>query len=200
MNLDNIVPEYKSKNPLVKKLFYDRLECAFSFSQPGANQTILDVGTGNGILLKTLSRPFPDNKYTGIDVLREIDTLSIPNVHFIIDDIRHTSFESRSFDVIYCLDVLEHIEELYMAVYEIERILKKEGLLIVSMPLESWLYKTARFLLKGTFSQERGPCSSPHFWSAKGLMNLLENKFKLQRSKKLFPILPFFQIASYKIS
>jgi ubiquinone/menaquinone biosynthesis C-methylase UbiE len=197
MKLDEIVPEYNSKNPLVKKLFYDRIKYALFFSKIRNSQEILDIGTGNGILIRMLRKKFPKNNYTGIDMHRGIRNLEIPDTKLLVADVRKLPFKSNTFDRIFCLDVLEHIKELDKAISEIKRVMKDDGILVVSMPQESWIYKTARFFLKGTFSQEKGPCASPHYWNAKQLMKRLGKFFMLKKHKKLFPAFTLFHIASY---
>ena len=197
-SLDEIVPEYDSCNPFVRRLFMDRLKYAEKFSRITSNQKVLDIGTGNGILLKRLSLRHKDTKFVGLDTNPQIKELSIFNTEFVLGDVRRQTFISSIFDIIYCLDVLEHVKELNQAISEIKRVLKNGGQLIVSVPQETVLYKTGRFLIKGTFSQEKGPCASPHFWNAKQLIKHLNNNFKLQKQKVLYKPFPFFQVLSYE--
>ena len=41
---------------------------------------------------------------------------------------------ANSIDIVYCNQVLEHIEDLFKVMNEIPRILKKDGLLIITVP------------------------------------------------------------------
>jgi len=197
-NIDKIFPEYNSNNPLVRKVFKDRLSYAIKLSNLSSNQKILDVGTGNGILLKMLNSKY-NNKFVGLDINKDIRKLKLPNTSFIICDARRLSFKSNSFDMIYCLDVLEHIKELDLVIRDIKRVLKYKGQLVVSVPQENILYKCARFLLKGTLSKEKGPSTSPHLWNAKQIINQLNKNFNLRRKKVLYKPLSLFQILSYEI-
>lgn len=196
--LDDIVPEYYSSNPLVRKLFIDRLYYALEFSNFDNNLRVLDAGTGNGILLNMLSLKYEDIHFVGLDTNNQIGELKMANTEFVVGDVRQKPFKTSTFDIVYCLDVLEHVRELNAAIEEIKRVLRRGGQLIVSVPQESFLYKCGRFLIKGTFSQERGPCASPHFWKAKELIEELKKNFELSKKKVLYRPFTFFQILSYE--
>ena len=196
-DLDGIVPEYFSSNPIVKRLFIDRLYYALKFSNINSDLRVLDAGTGNGILLKMLSLRHQGIRLVGLDMNSQISMLKIAGTAFVVGDVRKNPFRPNTFDVIFCLDVLEHVYELNEAINELKRVLFKGGRLIVSVPQETFLYKCGRFLLKGTFSQEKGPCSSPHFWNAKQLIEEINKNFVLREKKALYWPFTFFQILSY---
>lgn len=196
--LQDIVPEYFSANPIVKKLFIDRLYYALKLSNMDGTLRILDAGTGSGILLNMLSLRYDNMRFIGLDNNSQISELKIPNTEFVVGDIKEEPFKSSTFDIVYCLDVLEHVSELDEAIEEIKRVLRNGGQLIVSVPQESILYKFGRFLLKGTFSQEKGPCASPHFWNAKEIIEHISKYFELQQKKILYRPFSLFQVLSYE--
>ena len=197
-SLDKIFPEYNSNNPLVRKIFWDRLAYAIKLSNLSSNQKVLDIGTGNGVLLKMLNAKY-NNKFVGIDINKDIEKLKLPNINFIVGDTRKLPLGSDSFDIVYCLDVLEHIKELKLVISEIKRVLRDRGQLIISVPQENVLYKFARLLIKGTFSKEKGPCTSPHFWNASQIIKHLNKNFNLRETKVLYKPLFFFRILSYEV-
>ncbi len=53
-------------------------------------------------------------------------------VTFSIQDLDSLSFESNSFDMVYCISVLEHLCEKKAVLKEFSRILKQSGLLILT--------------------------------------------------------------------
>lgn len=55
----------------------------------------------------------------------------------IVGDITKTTFEDESWDVIVCVQTLEHIPNLFDVSPETSRILKKGGFLIIDSP---WMY------------------------------------------------------------
>lgn len=52
-------------------------------------------------------------------------------------DITKIDLESSSFDVVFCNHVLEHVNNYNVALKEINRILKKDGILICSVPVDT---------------------------------------------------------------
>lgn len=60
-------------------------------------------------------------------------------------------YEDQYFDYVACLEGLEHIENYHHALREFYRVLKKEGILLVSTPSPLNIKSRLRFLLFGTF-------------------------------------------------
>ena len=162
---------------------------------------MIDLGCGNGNLLKILESNFKNLNTYGVDILPEVLKIKeFVRAEVKICDLRMLNFPDNFFDVIFCLDTLEHFKSLTEPLAEIKRILKKDGLFIVSGPTESLLYKTGRFLIKGTFSMEKGPCAGTHFHNTKEIEKfILNNNFKLLKRKNVSPIpfLIFFKIYSF---
>lgn len=52
-------------------------------------------------------------------------------------DIQKTGLESGSYDVVICNHVLEHVDDVMTALYEIKRILRPGGMLICSFPMST---------------------------------------------------------------
>jgi len=59
----------------------------------------------------------------------------------IRSDINHIPVKAKSFDVIICTEVLEHVPEPIKAIKEMSRILKTGGLLLLTAPLASGLHQ-----------------------------------------------------------
>ncbi len=57
------------------------------------------------------------------------------NVKFTCSDIRNMPYEDNSFDIIYCISVLEHTKDYEKIIKEFKRLLKKEGRLIITFDL-----------------------------------------------------------------
>ncbi|MFH1894703.1 MAG: class I SAM-dependent methyltransferase [Patescibacteria group bacterium] len=206
MEIEAIIPEYHSKNILVRKLFLKRLEIAIGLAQKKINLkndlNIIDLGCGEGKLLKLLEERFKNIKIFGIDIEPSvIETENFLKAKIKIADIKDSGFPNNFFDIAFCLDVLEHFKDLEIPVREIKRILKPDGLLIVSVPVENWFYRLGRLIIKKTMSAERGPCSSPHFHNAKIVEDFLGfNGFEIVE-KILLPAIPplsLFHISSLR--
>ena len=83
-------------------------------------------------------------------VKKEIDFQK--SIDFVEGDIMTKDFPDGSFDVIFALDVLEHIENLEDYIKTFNRILTPDGVIIVSGPTENILYKIGRKLAGNRFT------------------------------------------------
>lgn len=99
---------------------------------------ILDIGCGTGKNLETLSK---FGQTFGIDNSKEAITFCkkrhLINVYLRKSD--NTKFPPNFFDVILMLDVLEHVKEK-PTLKEIHRVLKPNGVLILTVPAHQWLW------------------------------------------------------------
>jgi SAM-dependent methyltransferase len=92
---------------------------------PGRKLAVLDVGCW-----QKQYKPFfrgRDAKYVGLDIEKT------PYAD-VVGDVHKLPFKKESFDVVLCLEVLEHVRKPWVAVEEIRRVLKKNGTLIASVP------------------------------------------------------------------
>lgn len=96
---------------------------------------ILDLGCGTGMIMKDL-KPFGeiwgvDNSNDAIQYCRDKkagDFLIRANLE------KKLPFEKNIFDVVICLDVLEHIKNENLVLSEMKRILKGKGIILVTVP------------------------------------------------------------------
>lgn len=88
---------------------------------------ILDVGCGNKPYKKWLD-PLNVQEYTGLDVIEgaEVDIKVSPADVWPL--------ESNSFDSVLIAQVLEHVEDLSHTLSEVHRVLKEDGMLLITVP------------------------------------------------------------------
>ena len=72
---------------------------------------VLDMGCGNGLMIKFLSQYRPDIEFFGVDI-GEIEDFSIERIHLIKVSVENTALKSQSFDMIICLHVIEHLHDV----------------------------------------------------------------------------------------
>lgn len=190
--LGKIVPEYESRFFMVRKFFWTRLKESIDLAALKNDARILDLGCGIGHLLSEIKKQNATCTGVGVDLNARIMSLHIPGCQFIIADAAKLPFSDGYFDVVFALDILEHIPNIELTVAEIRRVLKPEGLLIVVGPTESVFYKFCRFLIKGTFSMKSGPGGGEHYHSIMFLrQRIRELGFSLEEKitlPKYFPL------------
>ena len=95
---------------------------------------ILDAGCGDGTFLKVAKKE--GVRCEGFDNNEEfINLLKKDNFKTKYGDFSDKlPYSDNSFDGIYCSNVFEHLEEPEFALYELLRILKKDGILIITVP------------------------------------------------------------------
>lgn len=93
---------------------------------------ILDVGCCRGGLKKYINQ---DLDYYGIDILEN----NFQNyIHFDLNQ-KGLPFKSKTFDAVSCTDVLEHLFDPLVMLREIKRVLKDDGIALVSLPNDKGL-------------------------------------------------------------
>ncbi|MGD2279475.1 MAG: class I SAM-dependent methyltransferase [Candidatus Omnitrophota bacterium] len=100
-----------------------------------AGKTILDIGCGEGTLLKMLKEK--GNKVFGLDASREgLVACREKGIDSEVIDIstEKFAFKNDTFDIVLCLETLEHLENPYHCILETKRVLKEGGTFIVSIP------------------------------------------------------------------
>lgn len=107
----------------------------------GSNARILDAGSG-----ATFFPYFIASKISGAGIFccdsdpslkRLFENIRNPErlIRFSVENISCLSYENNSFDMVYCVSVLEHVKDRTGAVSEIKRVLKKGGVFILTFDL-----------------------------------------------------------------
>ena len=105
---------------------------------PGDVVDVLDVGCGNGYLLKKISSHKPRARLHGCDAADEAPGAGPFSYRKGL--LPHLPYEDAQFDVVCCTHVLEHIIDLEAAVKEVLRVTKHKLLIVV--PCQRYYYFT----------------------------------------------------------
>jgi SAM-dependent methyltransferase len=140
-------------SPLTRKLFYRLLDILLLrtwhikrqlnkwLALNRKNASVLDAGSGFGQYVYYLGRKNPDLAILGVDVKDEqiadctlfFTKIGFKNARFEVADLTKLTFENR-FDLVLCVDVMEHIEEDVLVLKNYFRALKSGGMLLISTP------------------------------------------------------------------
>jgi len=100
--------------------------------------TLLDSGCGKGANLEDIILKYPDARIIGVDNFKlDIDYAKkrfLNKVDFLYCDCLDMKIKSKSVDIVLSNQVIEHILDYEKYLSEIKRILKRNGLLILSTP------------------------------------------------------------------
>jgi ubiquinone/menaquinone biosynthesis C-methylase UbiE len=141
---------------------------------------ILDVGCGTGSYIIALSK----NNRTcfGIDSLYEVSLIKAQqnqkdekvNIPLVQGVSEYLPFEDRKFDMVLHLSTLQHVDDQHKTLFEIKRVLKGNGHLVVSVPLSKNIFTL--------FRNPRKPEYVTKVFNIAELKKVLtENGFELQK-------------------
>ncbi|HEX4308049.1 MAG TPA: methyltransferase domain-containing protein [Solirubrobacterales bacterium] len=107
-------------------------------SQVVAGKEVLDASCGIGYGLEILSRARA-SAVTGVDVSAEAIAAATERfgeyaAALVEADLRELPFEDDSFDVVVSFETIEHVEEPEKALAELCRVLRPDGVLVISSP------------------------------------------------------------------
>lgn len=101
------------------------------------SKDVLDIASGEGYgcsLMSSSAKSVVGVDIEGDAIEHAIKNYKKDNLRFINGDIRSIPLPDDSFDVITCFETIEHIEEHNQAIKELKRVLKPNGILLISTP------------------------------------------------------------------
>lgn len=177
----NFYNKYESQNPISKwfiNRFTEHLEYLLNSLQ---FESLLEVGCGEGYLLKRLETRLQGVDLLAIDISPEIIAeaeLLIPKVPKLVASAYDLPLEDKSRDIVLACEVMEHVEEPYKLLVEAKRVARKHC--IFSVPHEPW-WRIAN-MMRGKYLNDFGntPGHIQH-WNKTKLMNLINSVFDKPR-------------------
>lgn len=144
------VPSYCHANPLIRRLFWKRLQLGLELLRPSGSERCLDFGAGSGVLLPALSKRCA--RVYAADLLPEparrmVERRKLANVQVLDSPLPALeAFGGERLDAILALDVLEHVDDLSGVIRHFVSLLRPGGRVIMSGPTETPVYRLGRVL------------------------------------------------------
>ena len=126
---------YLSRNPLIQYVYRRFFRELLAQLENQHFESLLDVGCGEGIVSNLISKNFPTMRIVGVDVDEEVlgvGSLLYSDLSFVSSDLHFLPFLESEFDVVICMEVLEHLTRPSKILVELSRVARKR--LILSVP------------------------------------------------------------------
>ncbi|MBI2589902.1 class I SAM-dependent methyltransferase [Candidatus Berkelbacteria bacterium] len=181
--------------PIATPKLHERVMNIFLKDGIPRKAAILDAGCGEGALLNELRKMGYKNLH-GTDIEKE--KFSADGVEFKKANLNEKiPFNDNSFDFVFSIENLEHLDSPYTAIKEFHRVLRKGGKAIISTPNPNNWYQKLYFLatggFHGFFAGEPGKKVhvTPIFlWYLK---KLIHGMFEIEEVHYHRPMIPFFR-------
>ncbi len=124
--------------PQVDRPAQARCQSAIKLAQLSGGERVLDIACKDAVLLGELRRAKKDVDYVGVDisekVLEKSRSLGLGGEFIRCDITQEQRFEAQSFDRVFALEILEHLDQPKRLLEETSRLLKPSGQLLLSVP------------------------------------------------------------------
>lgn len=110
-----------------------------------------DVGCSNAYIISTVLNVYRPSEVYGFDHSESnlvVAKESVPTARFEFIDLNDVVELPRRFDVVSCFETLEHVGNLQRAVKSIVGLVRPGGTLLVTVPIETGLGGSLKYLLK----------------------------------------------------
>jgi len=136
------VAKYGSTNPVVRRLF-DRWMARLLGTVGAVTGTMVDVGVGEGLSLeRVLAGPeVRPKRVVGVEYRYDKAQAAhrVRELEVAVGDAGMLPFRDDAADLVLCIEVLEHLPQVALAVAELARVtVRGTGRCVVSVPWEPW--------------------------------------------------------------
>lgn len=105
---------------------------------------VLDVGCASGWFLNEVAGVYPEAKYYGVDVYEDAvkyGNRTYKQLNLEVSDAHKLPYISKTFDLVICTEVLEHVIDPDNVLKEIKRVLTDDGVAIIEMDSGNILFR-----------------------------------------------------------
>lgn len=179
--------KYIKTNPVRRYLIQQFLNSVLALTSAVPTQSLLDVGCGEGFVIRHLRSNRPDLKIVGIDIDAEVLKVAAyqnPDNLLARASAYQLPFPDSVHDMLICNEVLEHLETPENALAEIARISRRYC--IFSVPREPH-YRLANMAVGANWERWGDDDDHRQRWTRSDFVNLLSRRFTVLAVRTPFP-------------
>jgi len=168
---------------------FARYQRALKLANVRSGAKVLDIGCKHAFLCDYLAEKGMNCDYYGLDISgKVIESVKHKKGTFQTCDImKGLPFGDGQFDYIFCLEVLEHVENPTFLLNQFERVLKDDGMLLLSVPNPyEWLSILAELL---RFPETEGHIASFTFQNISKILDFCG--LKVEKRLGTYTVLPY---------
>jgi len=109
----------------------------FEKKDDSIKRKIMDLGGGLSLASERCRRIYPNGEFYSLDISKnayQICLNSFKNITPILSDMENIPFEDKYFDCIFCIQSIEHCNDIEKVLFEINRTLKDNGDFLLTFP------------------------------------------------------------------
>jgi len=140
MGMDKFWEEYNQKKmwkiPEILAFYNEILQIIKTKNILLDHKNIVDLGCGTGSLLYFIDQHFKPASYTGLEFSNkaiEIAKVNFPRANYYYFDILKSEINEK-FDFLFCTEVLEHIDDPYLAINNIQNLMATGSVAFITVP------------------------------------------------------------------
>lgn len=183
-----VTTKYKARNPVQRFLirrFMNKLVELFEATAPV--ESVLELGCGEGFVSGQLCTKERGGAYVGVDAnTKDVENLrtKFPAVEAHEGSIYDLSFLGRTFDVVVCAEVLEHLDDPDAALAQISSV--RPRWVVLSVPHEPWFCLSN--LARGKNIARLGNDEDhANLWGRTGFRKLVDRHLVVERHETSYP-------------
>jgi len=179
--------KYRSKNPVVRYLVGRFLRRVSELAATERPRRVLEVGCGEGIVLATLAARLPGTRFDGLELDERVlgqARIRCPGAKLVRGDACELPFGNQSFDLVVCLEVLEHLPEPARALRELRRVARAGCLL--SVPHEPF-FRVGNLLRGKNVARLGDPSDHLQHWGARAFAAFCGRELAVRIRTTAFP-------------
>lgn len=177
--------KHTHRNPIQRFLVSNFYKKTYETLKPLKPNKVLDVGCGEGITIKKLKEEKIGKTYEGVDPLPEALKLAKrvdPETKYTKASIYDLPYKDNSFDLVLCMEVLEHLDKPDKALSELKRVSSKY--VYITVPHEPWFLLSQLFRGRHIARFGNHPEHINH-WTPWTINSLVKSKGLEVKSQKL---------------